>query len=359
MPSSGEQSILWIGSDAAEPLASLPLAQLMNEATFEQRLATAPAVLGEELLVIGRQLVDFEGDADRLDMLAVDAGGDLVLIELKVDEKFRFTDLQALAYAGPYAQQTTHTDQLAKTLLSAATAPASSPRHVPQPALSDQSTVDDAKALICEFLELDDFDRWTPSPKVRIKLVAPGFPDRILATVDWLESFHDLRIEAIAVSAYKIGGGIALNFNTVLPKPGPDEFAMPFKAFADKTAEDNTARKRNRSALPLLIENGLLDDGELLVLGQERVFPHTLRDKWDPHNTLFQVRVDVQSRKVRWRPTAEEEELLLSPAMVSAHICQRETNEEADYTTPVGGSFAKGTNGPVLEQLLRDHGLWQ
>jgi hypothetical protein len=30
-------------------------------------------------------------------------------------------------------------------------------------------------------------EEWTPSPKVRIKLIAPGFPDRVLATVDWLE----------------------------------------------------------------------------------------------------------------------------------------------------------------------------
>jgi hypothetical protein len=41
--------------------------------------------------------------------------------------------------------------------------------------------------LICKFLDRDAFEEWTPSPKVRIKLIAPGFPDRVLATVDWVE----------------------------------------------------------------------------------------------------------------------------------------------------------------------------
>lgn len=57
-----------------------------------------------------------------------------------------------------------------------------------------------------------------------------------------------------------------MSFNTLLPKPGPDEFAMPFKALADQKAADNTTRKRNRNALPLLIENELLADGDVLVL---------------------------------------------------------------------------------------------
>lgn len=219
--SAGEKSVLWIGSEAAQALTSIPLAELMDETTFEQRLAGAAEVLGEDLLVIGRQLVDFEGDTDRLDLLAIDAGGDLVLIELKVDEKFRFTDLQALAYAGPYAQATAHTSQLAQTLLDAATASEASRKHVPQPDLPSQASLEDAKDLICKFLDQDAFEEWTPSPKVRIKLIAPGFPDRVLATVDWLESFHELRIEAIQVSAYKIGDGVALSFNTLRWRPGP------------------------------------------------------------------------------------------------------------------------------------------
>ncbi len=353
-----DQSILWIDDGDVEPLASHPLAKLMNETTLEERLASAPQVLGEDLLVIGRQLVDFEGDSDRLDMLAIDAGGDLVLIELKVDEKFRFTDLQALAYAGPYAQQTSHTEQLARTLLQAATAPPDSSRHVPQLDLPSDATLEDAKQLICKFLDLDEFSEWTPSQQVRIKLVAPGFPDRVLATVDWLESFHGVRIEAIQVNAYKIGQGVALSFNTLLPKPGPDEFAMPFRAAAARQAEDNTVRRRNRNALPLLLENDLLADGDVLVLLRERVFPHELREQWSPHDPLFQVRVDAGTRKVRWKPSPDDEELLISAASVAAHIESRATGEDRNYSTAVAASFSKGPNGPRLEDLLQENGLW-
>src|SRR5689334_3327465 len=46
---------------------------------------------------------------DRLDVLAVEDTGELVLTESKVDDSFRVTDLQALAYAGAHASTpTTH-----------------------------------------------------------------------------------------------------------------------------------------------------------------------------------------------------------------------------------------------------------
>ena len=75
----------------------------VTEAQLEAWLIQHPAVAGEPLLILGSQLAEFAEDKDRLDVLAVDETGELVLLELKVDESFRVTDLQALAYAGAYA----------------------------------------------------------------------------------------------------------------------------------------------------------------------------------------------------------------------------------------------------------------
>ena len=75
----------------------------VSEAKLEELLIANPELAGEPLLVLGSQLAEFAEDKDRLDVLAVDRQGELVLLELKVDGDFRLTDLQALAYAAGYA----------------------------------------------------------------------------------------------------------------------------------------------------------------------------------------------------------------------------------------------------------------
>lgn len=81
---------------------------------MERWIVENPDLVGEALLVLGHQLAEFEEDKDRLDILALDRSGEIVLVELKVSEDFRVTDLQALAYAGAYAKRSR--TELARTL---------------------------------------------------------------------------------------------------------------------------------------------------------------------------------------------------------------------------------------------------
>ena len=63
---------------------------------LERWIVENPDLVGEQLLILGHQLAEFEEDRDRLDILALDRSGEIVLVELKVSEDFRVTDLQAL-----------------------------------------------------------------------------------------------------------------------------------------------------------------------------------------------------------------------------------------------------------------------
>jgi hypothetical protein len=197
--------LLKVTADGPLALEPVGFAGKVQELTLEKWIVAAPDLVGEPLLVLGRQLAEFTEDKDRLDVLAVDEAGELVLLELKVTDDFRVTDLQALAYAGAYAKRTT--DQLARTLqlhMNKAIEPVSESASGPtgnEPhdgALdtatsggggedsADLATLDDAKACIVDFLQLDDFEEWRPSQHVRIKLIAPDFPRRVLQTVKWL-----------------------------------------------------------------------------------------------------------------------------------------------------------------------------
>jgi RecB family endonuclease NucS len=80
-----------VGAPTLEPVQRL--AASMGERDLEALIVNHPELLGEELPVLGSQLAESAEDRDRLDVLAVDRDGELVLVELKVDGAFRVTDL--------------------------------------------------------------------------------------------------------------------------------------------------------------------------------------------------------------------------------------------------------------------------
>jgi len=65
-----------------------------------------PELLGEDLLIVSIEFDHFSNSADRLDVLAVDRLGNLVVIELKRDPVAGFADLQAIRYAAMVSSMT-------------------------------------------------------------------------------------------------------------------------------------------------------------------------------------------------------------------------------------------------------------
>ena len=82
--------------------AKIPETRLKEEKFLEEHLenwiVADPSLLGESLLVIGRQVL-IPDTKDRLDLLAVDPQGNAVIIELKRGHLKDPVDIQALRYA--------------------------------------------------------------------------------------------------------------------------------------------------------------------------------------------------------------------------------------------------------------------
>lgn len=72
--------------------------EALLEAHIEDWIARTPEVLGEDLLVIGKQ-VSIDSGRDRMDLLALDLQGNAVIVELKRDWIGTDADLQAIRYA--------------------------------------------------------------------------------------------------------------------------------------------------------------------------------------------------------------------------------------------------------------------
>ena len=66
---------------------------------LQEWLADRPSALGEELLIIQKEFDGFDDTRERLDLLAIDKDGNLVIIENKLDDSGRDVVWQALKYA--------------------------------------------------------------------------------------------------------------------------------------------------------------------------------------------------------------------------------------------------------------------
>lgn len=97
-------------SVAGVPEAVLPgtLKQLgaLEVRDLERWVKATPSLLGEDLLIVTSQLADNVHFRDRLDLLALDRSGMLVVVELKRDEATSSVELQALKYAARVSTMT-------------------------------------------------------------------------------------------------------------------------------------------------------------------------------------------------------------------------------------------------------------
>ena len=66
---------------------------------IQEWVAANPSILGDDLLIIGKEFQGFDRTNERLDLLAVDSDGKLVIIELKRDDTGADAHWQAIKYA--------------------------------------------------------------------------------------------------------------------------------------------------------------------------------------------------------------------------------------------------------------------
>jgi RecB family endonuclease NucS len=97
-------------------------------------------MLGERLLIIQKEFSGFDDTNERLDLLALDEAGDIVIIENKLDDSGRNVTWQALKYVS-------YCSGLSKTDI----------KNIFQKYLDLQDGKERAEQIISEFLGVDDF----------------------------------------------------------------------------------------------------------------------------------------------------------------------------------------------------------
>ncbi len=337
-----------VTGDEASMLEPVEFDGRVSEADLERWLVRNPELSGEPLLVLDSQLAEFAEDKDRLDILALDQSGEIVLLELKVDGAFRVTDLQALAYAAGYsAVKPGHYAAILRNRWKKENRP--------------ESTLDDAKGAIVEFVDvLDEFDEWLPSKRVRIKLVAPSYPKRVLHTVRWLGDVYAMPIEAIQVQLFEDSAGCYhLTFERLLPLKSDDAFDLTVRDTEERIA--TTRQLRKPPILRSLLAAEVIQDGQELWLSPN-VLPSDARELFDANNIAFRLLLDASAGqpKFRWRASPESEEKVLWPTEAWFYIFGA-VLPDRDWTysnSSVFNHYSLEPGGPTLEEVARDHGVW-
>ena len=195
-----------------------------ERAHLQEWLANQPDALGEELLIIQKEFDGFDDTKERLDLLAIDKSGALVIIENKLDDSGRDVVWQALKYAA-------YCSTLSKTQVV----------DIFQRFLDKQNPGQDAKSLICDFLGKEEFDEVALNHGIdqRLIMVAAEFRKEVTSAAIWLLK-HGVQVQCFKVTPYQDGADLFLSIDQLIPLPEAEELMI---GIAEKEVEEQAVER--------------------------------------------------------------------------------------------------------------------
>jgi hypothetical protein len=194
---------------------------------LQEWIANNPSCLNEELLIIQKEFSGFDDTSERLDLLAIDKQGNLVIIENKLDDTGRDVTWQALKYAS-YCS-TLKNDQV---------------KDIFQKYLGSEKN---AEELIASFLNKKSFDEVDLNNEQRIVLVSGSYRKEVTSTVLWLRNKYLLDIKCFEVSLSSLNGQYILDIEQIIPaKKEVDDYII---SISNKNKEEITIKARTAKNL--------------------------------------------------------------------------------------------------------------
>jgi hypothetical protein len=200
----------------------------LSELGFKERehlqewLAHEHGVFGEDLLIIQKEFNGFDDTRERLDLLALDKSGSLVVVENKRDNSGRDVVWQGLKYIS-------YCSTLSKSNIV----------EIYQSYLDKTGEGGSALQKICDFMEADDLDevRINSGDRQRLFLVASYFPKEVTSTVLWLLR-RGIDLKCFKATLHRDNSTIYLDFEQEIPLPEAEELMI---RMSSKEQEDSSS----------------------------------------------------------------------------------------------------------------------
>ncbi len=195
---------------------------------LQEWLANNPTSLGEDLLIIQKEFAGFNDTRERLDLLALDKQGNLVIIENKLDDTGRDVTWQVLKYASYCAS-------LSKIQI----------LKIFQEYLTKEGNSKTAEEHIVEFFDGTDIEEIALNKGLtqRVMLVAGNFRKEVTSTILWLLNYN-LRIQCFKVIPYKLNELLFLNVEQIIPMKEAEDYSI---RMSEKTQDDISSQEESKS----------------------------------------------------------------------------------------------------------------
>lgn len=256
---------------------------------IQEWIKKAPDLLGEELLIVSTEFNRFQNSDDRLDLLALDRQGNLVVIELKRDEHAAYADLQALRYAAMVSSMTL--DKLLPYY------------QIYQRSISGGDIdTDTAREQLLDFVTLNE-EFTELSDKPRIILCSEDFSAELTTTVLWLNQ-HGMDISCVSIKPHKVGDQVIVVPNKIIPLQEAQHYRIEIQQ--KEESRQQSSRTKRPTTIKLLVESGQIQTGQKIYL--ERLLPDYLRPT-DRTNLKYVAEITGKLGKenaVRWLNDGQE-----------------------------------------------------
>lgn len=194
------------------PEASFAAMGIGERSDIQRLLRTQIDVLGDDLYVLTEEFGDWEDSKRRIDLLAVDADANLVVIELKRTHDGGHMELQAIRYASMVS---------AMTFERAVAIHAEFLQRIGH--LGDES-----RSRLLEFLGWDEPDEDAFANDVRIVLVSEDFGKELTTAVLWLRD-HEIDIRCIRLRPYRDDGRTMIDVQQIIPLPEAHDYQVQLR----------------------------------------------------------------------------------------------------------------------------------
>lgn len=202
---------------------------------LQEWLANQPDALGEELLIIQKEFAGFDDTKERLDLLALDKSGTLVIIENKLDDSGQDVVWQSLKYAS-------YCSTLSKSNIA----------EIYQQFLDREGIKENAQNRICQFLGEEDFGEiiLNVGSEQRLIMVAAQFRKEVTSTVLWLLK-HDVRVQCFKATPFQDNDLLFLNLEQVIPLAEAQELMI---GISEKEKEEHSTERGQATRHVLRVE---------------------------------------------------------------------------------------------------------
>ena len=232
---------------------------LKERRDIQEWVAANPGILGEDLLVIGKEFSGFDRTDERLDLLAVDSDGKLVVIELKRDDTGANAHWQAIKYAS-YLRRAT-AEQIVGML-----------------AVYKNVSPEDSWEELVQHLGGDDLNALNSDQ--RIILASHRFAPEVTSAALWLndKAHGEDLITCVTLTPYRDAntGSLYIQAATIIPVPGEEDYVVSIGGKAQPTAKLRRSFPNRRDEITAFARKV----GDLALEGLQNEIRPDKRSRW-------------------------------------------------------------------------------